>query len=589
MGKGYKLTSAAGDGPKVCAFFFSDKGCRNGANCKFSHDKAAAAAPSPPSVASSSVVSSESDESDGEIVETKAGAYASLAPPPACDNPFLSANVAAAPAPAAPAPVQAPPQQAADAQQQPTSEKKKRKRKKSTSGQEAAPLAPGESVFDLGKAEDQSKSPPAAAAAATPPTAKKAKKQKEAAAKQQPLAPTNNGNIAPPSFRSLQLPVASFSLPTAPPASASTPKPTSPRPPSPQHEPAPTPPPLPLPTATPLHAKWKAAVLATRAHSNYSNAFNYERAQQAEQASGTSSPSDWIASRPYGPWCASNPAAIAIDCEMCETKCPATGKVDTKALCRISVVNADNPDEVLLDTLVKPRWPVTNYRTWVNGIAEKDLDNVHFTLEHAQTFMSALCSDQTVVVGHAVHNDLLALRMVHHTNVDTAMLYVHSNPEDGTPSLKNLALGVLKREMPEVHDSVNDARVALSCAKHYVDSGGKVSAIEKVYSRSSSRSRLDAADTTMLLVHRLPTSTQPNHISEMFIAYTNIKPKSVPEITFSGVHGKCNVEFTTKEHAELAYATLVGEEREDKTGKKQKRVGLKGGGYVCVRKMKKGK
>ena len=32
--KGYKLTSSSGDGPKVCAFFFSEQGCRNGSNCK---------------------------------------------------------------------------------------------------------------------------------------------------------------------------------------------------------------------------------------------------------------------------------------------------------------------------------------------------------------------------------------------------------------------------------------------------------------------------------------------------------------------------------------------------------------------------
>ena len=76
-GKGYKLTSAATDGmPKTCAFFFSDKGCRNGANCKFSHDKPQQQSASA-SVSSSSVVSSES-ESDGEVIEKQAGAYASL-------------------------------------------------------------------------------------------------------------------------------------------------------------------------------------------------------------------------------------------------------------------------------------------------------------------------------------------------------------------------------------------------------------------------------------------------------------------------------------------------------------------------------
>ena len=231
----------------------------------------------------------------------------------------------------------------------------------------------------------------------------------------------------------------------------------------------------------------------------------------------------------------------------------------------------------------------------MNGITAKDLESVQFTLRHAQMFMNALCSDQTVIVGHAVHNDLMALRMVHHCNADTAMLFRHEDTEnDGTPSLKNLAYGVLKRrEMPNVHDSVNDARVALECAMHYRERKGKVESVEKVFTRSSSRGagagRSESGDTSTLLVHRLPTSTEASHICDMFLAYTYIKPKNVQEITFSGAHGKCHVDFTSREHADLAYDTLVGEEREDKTGKKQKRVGLKNGGYVCVRKMKKGK
>ena len=124
------------------------------------------------------------------------------------------------------------------------------------------------------------------------------KKQKKVATPDQRQHPTNN-NIASPngaaSFRNLQLPVASFSL-----SSASVPKTTSvttPRPPSPQHEPAPTPPPKPLPVATPAHLKWKDAVIATRKHDNYNNAFDFERKQQEEFAAGISSPHHWIESR----------------------------------------------------------------------------------------------------------------------------------------------------------------------------------------------------------------------------------------------------------------------------------------------------
>ena len=79
---------------------------------------------------------------------------------------------------------------------------------------------------------------------------------------------------------------------------------------------------------------------------------------------------------------------------MCQTKDPVTGNTDDKALCRLSVVNADDPSEVLLDTLVKPDWPVKDYRTWVNGIKKEDLDGVQFTMKHAQIFMNELCSDQ---------------------------------------------------------------------------------------------------------------------------------------------------------------------------------------------------
>jgi RNA exonuclease 1 len=214
---------------------------------------------------------------------------------------------------------------------------------------------------------------------------------------------------------------------------------------------------------------------------------------------------------------------------------------------------------------------------------------------HTSLSLPTLLFYQTVIVGHAVHNDLLALKMIHHCNADTAMLYTckeasDENNTNSTPSLKNLAHSILQKSMPDVHDSVNDARVALACAEHWVSKKGIVDPIEKVFvrnSREGGRDRLKTADTSMLLVHRLPQGSNGHHVSEMLLAFTCIKPKNVTEVQFSGKHGKCTVEFVTREHAELAYLTLSGEEYEDKTGKKQKRVKLKNGDYVCVRKMKK--
>ena len=120
-------------------------------------------------------------------------------------------------------------------------------------------------------------------AAVAPPAKKKQKKQ------QQQLNPTNEANNSTPNFRNLQLPIASFSLPTDTSAIASTPK-SSPSANTPtKQQPAPTPPStLPLPTATPSHLKWKNDVIATRQHSNYTNAFNYQRIQQLELSHGLS-------------------------------------------------------------------------------------------------------------------------------------------------------------------------------------------------------------------------------------------------------------------------------------------------------------
>ena len=44
-----------------------------------------------------------------------------------------------------------------------------------------------------------------------------------------------------------------------------------------------------------------------------------------------------------------------------------------------------------------------------------------------------------------------------------------------------------------------------------------------------------------------------------------------------------SAEFSSEAHAALAFESLAGPNRPDKSGRPQKRVYLKGGGYICVR------
>jgi RNA exonuclease 1 len=331
---------------------------------------------------------------------------------------------------------------------------------------------------------------------------------------------------------------------------------------------------LPLPKSTENGRKWLEAVLKTREHDRYKRSFDFTKYKELDQNNGIQC--EWIKAKPFGSWCESNPQAIAIDCEMCETKDPLSGAKNHKALCRVSVVNAENPDEVLLDTLVKPVWPVTDYRSRINGIKKKHLDSVEFTMRHAQAFMMALCSEETVIVGHALHNDLSALNMEHHCSADSSFLFHAKDSKTATVSLKDLVSTILQKTMPETHDSVNDARKALECVLHWTKNGGEVAEIERTSNSLKGKE---------LFVHRIPKRCKAQNLSSMFQQHTDIEPTEIDEIEYSGHTGKTQVTFRTPRHAKLAFDSLEGAAEPDKSGRLQKKVYLRNGDYVRIRKM----
>ena len=561
--KKYTLYKADGDedGPAPCAFFLSPAGCRNGDNCKFAHilpddgkSKAKAtptktkSTPKAPVISSTASISSSdiSSESEDEApppkqVTTKTKAKKTKATKKATpttpktvtiveDDMFLPHGQHSASTPVAP-----------------NSESDKKKRKRNS---------------------DPFAKPKKSAATPTAEATPKSNQKKAKVVKKQD------------SFRDLDLPVASFQLPSAhatlanlPIASPSaimakkaTPKEVK----------------YPIPDNTEEGRKWKSAVLATRANPKYKSDFDYDKAKEIEHDELSSL---WFKASPFGKDKAGNPHAIAIDCEMCETVDPVSGAKNSKALCRLSIVNAVNPDEVLIDTLVKPKWPVVDHRSRINGIKKEHLENVEFTLDHAQAFMKALCSNETVIIGHAVHNDLIALKMEHHCCVDSAMLFSIKDEPGATCSLKDLAFSVLNREMPDVHDSVNDASVALSVIEEgYVKTNGKPEPITRTFSRNRrSDNANNGAD--QLFVHRIPKCCTPDHISKMFMNHTSVQPTEVPDVEFNSDTGKTTVTFASVQHANLAFNALAGEPKPDKTGRMQKRVYLRTGGYIAVRKM----
>ncbi len=568
----FKADGASGDAPP-CAFFLSPQGCRNGDKCKFSHKIPSKDQP-PVTIeeSSSDVVSSESEDESGTEHQQQKDVKTTTPKAKTAEK-----------------------KQVDKTESSTTDSKKKRKRKNQEDG---VNISNGGSDPDLGLF-------------AKPPKRANKGKEGEASSVQSPKQATTKASTTPksvkvnlppppqsstptpkpkatsakkkakpavneiPNFRSLNLPITGFSTETGVDRTSSTTNIND----NPSNQNKKGNDKYPLPKSTPEGLKWQNAVIASRSNPKFESIFSYDKMKELDEESGIIAAKDWIKAKQFGNWCSNNPHAIAIDCEMCATKCPDTGNMDHKALCRLSIVNAMNPDDVLIDTLVKPDWPIVDYRSRINGIKEDDLENVEFTLRHAQMFMMALCSDETVIIGHAIHNDLAALKMEHYCVVDSALLFTCKDAPDATCSLKDLAKSVMKKDMPNIHCSLNDARTTLFCIEEgYVKKDGKPEPIERTL-----RDKKKGMDE--LFVHRIPKGMKPEHIKNMFLTYTFITPEEVPDIVFGADTGKTTVTFASAQHANLAFKSLDGDAAPDKTGRMQKRIYLRNGSYAYVRKM----
>lgn len=147
---------------------------------------------------------------------------------------------------------------------------------------------------------------------------------------------------------------------------------------------------------------------------------------------------------------------VAIDCEM--VGIGEGGKENM--LARVSIV--DSLGECLYDTFVKPTAPVTDYRTPVSGVRPCDLTNAEKFPVVQKKVMELL--NGRILVGHAVHNDLIVLKIRHprHKIRDTTHFKKFYQICPGTPGLKRLTSHFLHVDIQcGEHNSVQDAQAAM--------------------------------------------------------------------------------------------------------------------------------
>jgi len=234
--KKYKLYSPAEGGKLPCAFYASPEGCRNGENCKFAHEKMEAVVPIP--TESGSVISSESSQ-DGETNVEKEETE---------DFPFTIT--------------------AAVQKEQGEKKKKNRRSKKSEN--------------DLPFANPKKKVKHSVETVAGPP--KHLEKEKQQSKERDP--PQQSVAVADiPEYLSLNLPIASFSMPVNTPKSLEVLE-SKPETPKTKEDPIESKKELPTPNSTEIGRKWLPAVLQSRKHFRYQRLYDFAKFMQLDEDIG---------------------------------------------------------------------------------------------------------------------------------------------------------------------------------------------------------------------------------------------------------------------------------------------------------------
>mmetsp|Transcript_6083 Transcript_6083/g.5693 ORF Transcript_6083/g.5693 Transcript_6083/m.5693 type:complete len:142 (+) Transcript_6083:133-558(+) len=134
---------------------------------------------------------------------------------------------------------------------------------------------------------------------------------------------------------------------------------------------------------------------------------------------------------------------------------------DSDALARVSIVNYNG--HVLLDTFVKPRGVITNYRSWVSGVYPSSMKNA-MPYNEAREKAVGIMKDR-IVVGHSLKHDFKVLNWepLQHNMRDLITFKKFRDEANKHPkSLKKLTSEFLgKTIQTSAHSSVIDARAAL--------------------------------------------------------------------------------------------------------------------------------
>ncbi|KAJ7068361.1 ribonuclease H-like domain-containing protein [Mycena amicta] len=156
----------------------------------------------------------------------------------------------------------------------------------------------------------------------------------------------------------------------------------------------------------------------------------------------------------------------AVDCEMIYT----TGGM---RVARVSVV--DGNGDAVFDELVRmdEQVHIIDFNTRFSGITEEEYSKAVLPLSAIREALNRLIDRDTVLIGHGLDNDLNTLRIVHHNNVDTSIIFKHPAGPPYRKALRDLArehlgLTIQSGGGSVGHSSLEDAIATLDLVKWYI-------------------------------------------------------------------------------------------------------------------------
>lgn len=196
--------------------------------------------------------------------------------------------------------------------------------------------------------------------------------------------------------------------------------------------------------------------------------------------------------------------AVALDCEMVQIGI----QNELIQLCAVDFLSGD----VIINKLARPSGKVRRWHSNIHGITSAHVEaaisqgQALSGWKEAREELWKFIDKDTILVGHALYNDLGVLRIVHNRVVDSAILASgavgQQNPQWGLETLcKELAGLKIRKNDRKTHDCLEDVmatrEVVLWCLQHKqeLEAWGKVKKVEvleRQEARKAAREKTEA-------------------------------------------------------------------------------------------------